>query len=69
MITFQRRPLLSPPISRHFESSRAHNQSIEIAYQILMPSISRRSGRSRSRPDVDTPGAVSPESRSKAQGA
>jgi hypothetical protein len=69
MITSQRRPVLSPPVTRHFESTRTHKQSIGNAYQILMPIVSRHSGRPRSRPDDHTTGAVSPGSRPRAEGA
>lgn len=69
MITSQRRPVLSPPVTRHFESTRTHKQSIENAYQILMPIVSRHSGRPQSRSDDHTTGAASPGFRSKAEGA
>ena len=41
MITSQRRPALSPPITRHFEFTRRQNQSIALAYQALIPIVSR----------------------------
>jgi hypothetical protein len=69
MTTSSRRFRLSPPITRHFESTRTHKQSIENAYQILIPAISRRSRRPRFRPDDDAIEAASPGFRSRAEGA
>jgi hypothetical protein len=69
MNTSQRRSVLSPPITRHFESTRTHEQSIVNAYQILMPAVSRHSGRPRPRIDGATTGATSPGLRSRAEGA
>jgi hypothetical protein len=69
MITSQRRPALSPPITRHFESTRTHKQSTECAYQILVPFLSRHSGRPRPRADDTTAEATIQGPRSKAEGA
>jgi len=48
----------SPPITRHFEFSRFHEQLIERAYHALIPVVRRSLGRPRSRPGADVP--VSP---------
>ena len=47
MITSPRRPTLSPPVTRHFEFSRLHQQLIARAYQALIPVVSRRLDRPR----------------------
>lgn len=44
---------LRSPVARRFESARLHEQSIRAAYQVLVPVISRRPGRSR--PIADPP--------------
>ena len=49
MITSARRSALSPPVIRHFEFTRLQSQSIELAYQVLIPVVSRHLGRPRSR--------------------
>jgi hypothetical protein len=69
MITSQRRPALRPPITRHFESTRIHKQSVTHAYQILIPVVSRHSGRPRSRADDTKAEATIQGLRSKAEGA
>ncbi len=69
MITSQRRPALSPPITRDFEPTRIHRQSLANAYQVLMPDISRQPGWPRPRIDDDTTGATIPGLRSRAEGA
>jgi hypothetical protein len=48
MTTYSRRSLLSPPVIRHFEFTRLQNQSIALAYQVLIPVISRHRERPRS---------------------
>jgi hypothetical protein len=48
MITSQRRSPLSPPVARHFEVTRSQDQSIALAYQELIPIVSRPLNRPRS---------------------
>ena len=55
MITSARRSALSPPIIRYFEFTRIQNQLIVLAYQALIPGVSRhleqpRPGRGNHRP-------------------
>jgi hypothetical protein len=70
MITYSRRSVLSPPIVRQFESTRLRNQSIAQAYQALIPVVSRRPERSRSRYNDNEPAvSTTQELRSKARGA
>jgi len=69
MIIAQRCFTLSPPITRHFEPTRIHKQSMEHAYKILIPVVSRRSGGPRSRTDDTKAEAAIPGLRSKAEGA
>jgi hypothetical protein len=40
MIASPRRSTLSPPVTRHFEFTRLHDQLIMLAYQELIPVIS-----------------------------
>jgi hypothetical protein len=69
MITFHRRPALSLPITRHFESTRIHKQLVANAYQILIPVISRHSGRPRSRTGDNKTEATIQGLRTKTEGA
>jgi hypothetical protein len=69
MITSQRCFALSPPITRDFEPTRIHKQSVEHAYKILIPVVSRHSGRPRSRTDDTKAEAAIQGLRSKAEGA
>jgi hypothetical protein len=69
MITSQRSPTLGPPVTRHFEPTRIHKQSVEHAYKILIPVASRRSGRPRLRPDDANAEAAIQGLRSTAEGA
>jgi hypothetical protein len=69
MITSQRRSALSPPITRHFEPTRIHKQSVEHVYKLLIPVVSRHSGRPRSRTDDTKAAAAIQGRRSKAEGA
>ena len=60
MITSPRRPTLSPPVTRHFEFTRLQDQSIALAYQALIPVVSRPPGTAaistrRQRPATTTP--------------
>ena len=55
MITSARRSALSPPVIRHFEFTRLQDQLIALAYQALIPVVSRhlerpRPGRGNHRP-------------------
>jgi hypothetical protein len=69
MITSQRYFVLRPSITRHFEPTRIHKQSLEHAYKILIPIVSRHSGRPRSRTDGTKAEAAIQGPRSKAEGA
>ena len=70
MITFPRRSALSPPVIRHFEFTRLQNQSIVLAYQALIPVISRHLERPRSRSHDNQPAHTTIQGRrSKARGA
>ena len=54
MMTSPRRSVLSPPVIRQFEFTRLQNQAIALAYQVLIPIISRHRERPRSRPNDNT---------------
>jgi hypothetical protein len=70
MTTCSRRSLLSPPVIRHFEFTRLQNQSIALAYQVLIPVISRDRERPRSRYNDNEPATTTTQGpRSKARGA
>jgi hypothetical protein len=70
MIISARRSALSPPVIRHFEFSRLQSQSIELAYQALIPVVSRRLERPRSRSNDNEPAITTIQGRrSKARGA
>jgi hypothetical protein len=70
MITYQRRSVLSPPVTRGFEFTRFQNQLIALAYQALIPVVSRNLERPRSRSHDDEPTTtIIPGRRSKASGA
>jgi hypothetical protein len=69
MITSLRRSVLSPPIIRHFEFSRLQKQSIALAYQALIPVVSRHLERPRSRSHAHEPVTTIPGRRSQARGA
>ena len=70
MITSARRSALSPPIVRHFEFTRLQSQSIELAYQALIPVVSRHLERPRSRSHDNEPATtIVPGRRSQARGA
>src|SRR4051794_29625878 len=68
MITSSRRPALSPPVTRHFESTRIQNQLIALAYQALIPVVSRPLERPGPRPRPNQPITIQ-GLRSKAGGA
>ena len=70
MITSARRSALSPPVIRHFEFSRLQSQSIELAYQALIPVVSRHLERPRSRSNDSEPANTTIQGRqSQARGA
>jgi len=50
MIATSRKSTLSPLVTRHFEFTRLQNQLIALAYQALMPIVSRHLERPRPRP-------------------
>ncbi len=70
MITSPRRSTLSPPVTRHFEFTRIQDQLIALAYQALIPVVSRplERPRGRARP-CNQPATNQPGLRSKAGGA
>ena len=70
MITSPRRSTLSPPVTRHFESTRLQNQLIVLAYHALIPVVSRHPARPRSqRNDNVSATTTRPDFRSTAGGA
>ena len=70
MITSLRRSALSPPIIRSFEFTRFQKQSIALAYQALIPVLSRHLERPRSRSHAHEPATITiPGHRSQARGA
>jgi hypothetical protein len=70
MIATSRKSTLSPPVTRRFEFTRLQNQSIALAYQALIPVVSRHLERSGSRSNDNEPAATTiPGLRSKARGA
>jgi hypothetical protein len=70
MITSARRSALSPPVIRHFEFTRLHSQSTALAYQALIPVVSRHLERPRSRSNDNEPANTTIQGRrSKARGA
>jgi hypothetical protein len=70
MMTSPRRSALSPPVIRHFEFTRFQNQAIALAYQVLIPILSRHLERPRSRRnDNESAQTTIASLRSKAQGA
>ena len=68
MITSARRPTLSPPVIRHFEFTRLQNQLIALAYQALIPVVSRHLEQPRPRPSNHRPTTIQGR-RSKTGGA
>ena len=55
MIATSRKSTLSPPVTRRFEFTRLQNQSIALAYQALVPVVSRHLERPGSRPNDNEP--------------
>lgn len=68
MITSSRSSRLSPFVTRHFEFTRLQNQLIALAYQVLIPVVSRHTDRPQPRPSRHQP-TTSQSLQSKAQGA
>ena len=68
MITSPRRSVLSPIVTRQFEFTRFQDQSIAVAYQALVPVVSRHLGRPRSH-DNQPATTIIPGGRSQARGA
>jgi hypothetical protein len=58
MMTSPRRSVPSPPIIRSFEFTRFQKQSIALAYQALIPVVSRHLERPRSRSQAHEPAAT-----------
>ena len=58
MITSSRRSTLSPPVTRHFEFTRLQDQLIALAYQTLIPVVSRHLERPRPRPSRNQPTTI-----------
>jgi hypothetical protein len=70
MIAFSRRRSLSPRVTRHFEFTRIQDQLIALAYNTLIPVVSRPLERPRSRCSRNGPAAATiPGLRTKAGGA
>ncbi len=70
MITSPRRRAPSPRVTRQFEFTRLQDQLIAIAYQNLIPVVSRPLERTRSRCARNEPAAAMiPSLRTKAGGA
>jgi hypothetical protein len=55
MITSPRRSILTLPVTRHFEFTRLQDQLIALAYQSLIPVVTRYPGRPRSRRSDNEP--------------
>ena len=68
MIASTRRSNLRPPVTREFEFTRIQDQLIVLAYQALIPVISRPAHRRRRKLVRDQPTSA-PGLRSKARGA
>ena len=70
MIATSRKSTLSPPVTRRFEFTRLEKQSIALAYQALIPVVSRRLERPGSQSNCNKPATPTiPRFRSKARGA
>jgi hypothetical protein len=66
----QRRSTLRPPVTRHFEFTRLQEQLIALAYQALIPVVSRHPGRPGSRQKDHDPVMTTPQGlRSRSGGA
>jgi hypothetical protein len=70
MIATSRKSTLSPPVTRRFEFTRLQNQLIALAYQALIPVVSRHLERPRSRSnDNEAANTTIQGRRSKSRGA
>jgi hypothetical protein len=70
MITSPRRRPFSPRVTRHFEFTRLQDQLSALAYNALIPVVSRALGRPRSRCGPHDPAAATiPSLSTKAGGA
>jgi hypothetical protein len=70
MSTSPRSSTLCPPVTRHFEFTRLQDQSIALAYQALIPSVSRPLGQQRARLGDHEPVTTTIQGlRSRAEGA
>lgn len=70
MIASPQRSVLSPPVIRHFEFTRFQNEAIALAYQALIPVVSRHLERPRSRSHDNEQATTTMQGlRSKARGA
>ena len=70
MIPRPGRPAASPPITRHFDLNRFHEQLIEQAYHALIPVLARAVRRPRPHSDADRPASAPiARPRSQARGA
>jgi hypothetical protein len=58
MTTSSRRSTLSPPVTRGFEFTRLQDQLIALAYQILIPIVSRPLERPRPRLSGNLPTTI-----------
>jgi hypothetical protein len=58
MNTSARRSSLSPPVTRRFEFSRLQDQLIALAYQALIPVVSRPLEQPRPRPGRNQPTTI-----------
>ena len=58
MIPSSRRSALSPPVARRFEFTRLQNQLIALAYQAVIPVLSRPLEQPRPRPGRNQPRAI-----------
>jgi hypothetical protein len=58
MITSSRKPAFSPPVTRRFEFTRLHDQLIALAYQALIPVVSRPLERPQSQPGRNQPTTI-----------
>ncbi len=70
MIPSPRRSATTPPVTRHFEFTRLQDQFIALAYQSLIPVVSRHPGRPRLRCTDNVPDTTTSQGlQSKARGA
>jgi len=58
MIAISRKSTLNPPVTRRFEFTRLQNQLIALAYQALIPVVSRHLERPRPQPSRNQPTTI-----------